>query len=153
MKNKINKLLNLSYSQSQLLIKMFMLLTLVRLGLLLTSFKNLHKLLSKISHHPHKFEIQQSIYLEDIVWALDISTRYMPGGAKCLARALTSSVFMSRYGYTPQFRIGVAKDENKDFKAHAWVEIEGKVIVGNLPDLLDYKPMLSSTSNTKANCN
>jgi hypothetical protein len=36
---------------------------------------------------------------------------------------------LQREGYAPQLRIGVSKAEG--FAAHAWLELEGKVLIGD----------------------
>jgi hypothetical protein len=80
---------------------------------------------------------------DTIVWAVDIASHYMPGGVKCLARALTTQVLMSRYGYSPELRIGVAKGERGQLEAHAWVENQGQVVIGYLGNLSRFTPMPS----------
>ncbi len=67
----------------------------------------------------------------------------MPGQVKCLARALTTQVIIRRQGYTPDLRIGVAKDEANRLEAHAWLELQGYVVIGLLPDLNRFVPMPS----------
>lgn len=144
---KLGKIFSLNSSKRQLLISTFVLLILVNLGLSMLSFKKLHKLLLLISKPQAKYQKQAQISLEDIIWAVNVSTFYIPGGAKCLSRALTSSVFMSRCCYISSLYIGVAKSQSGELKAHAWVESQGKVVVGNLPELDDYKQLLSLSSN------
>lgn len=122
----------------QILINAFILLVLVRLGLLFLPFQRLHQLLTRISHVKPKSHILASPTIDNIVKAVNISTRYMPGGSKCLARAFTTQVLMSRWGYIPQLKIGVTKGEQGQLKAHAWVESQGRVVIGNLSNLSDF---------------
>ncbi|PZD71689.1 hypothetical protein C1752_04997 [Acaryochloris thomasi RCC1774] len=128
-----------------LLLKAFILLGLVRLGLWQLPFKRLQQFLYKISHSPQALPVSSigcgSIH--KIVWAVDVSSHLMPGHVKCLARALTTQVLMSRRGYMPDLRIGVAKDQNNCLEAHAWIELEGSVVIGLLPDLKRFVPMPS----------
>ncbi len=67
----------------------------------------------------------------------------MPGGAKCLARALTTQVLLNRQGYLPDLRIGVAKATAGQLEAHAWVEYQGRIVIGQLNDLSRYLPLPS----------
>jgi hypothetical protein len=67
----------------------------------------------------------------------------MPGGAKCLARALTTQVLLNRQGYLPDLRIGVAKATAGQLEAHAWIEYQGQVVMGHLNDLARYLPLPS----------
>ncbi len=141
--NKIAKFFALNRRESNLLISTFILLTLVRLGLWLISFKTLQQLLSPISKTKFPSQEKHQTSLEKIIWAVEVSSRYMPGGVKCLARALTCQVFMSRYGYGSQLCLGVTKGEAGELKAHAWVESEGKIIIGHIPDLSDFTQLAS----------
>ncbi|NET04899.1 MAG: lasso peptide biosynthesis B2 protein [Symploca sp. SIO2B6] len=140
---RLCKLVRLSIGDNQLLIKTFVLLGLVRLGLWLLPFPSLRQAVAKLSHsHPKQPPIKQ-ISVGKIIWAVNLSSRYMPGGVKCLARALTTQVFMSRQGYSPQLRIGVAKGEGGQLEAHAWVESQGQVVIGYLGNLSYFTPLPS----------
>ncbi|MGB7415743.1 MAG: lasso peptide biosynthesis B2 protein [Thermosynechococcaceae cyanobacterium] len=127
-----------------LLIKTFALLTAVRLGLWLLPFKQLQQYLNQISDRqvPDRKSVRGSV-VNKIVWAVDVSCRLMPGQVKCLARALTTQVIVRRQGYTPDLRIGVAKDDQNRLEAHAWLELQGYVVIGLLPDLNRFVPMPS----------
>jgi hypothetical protein len=50
--------------------------------------------------------------------------------ATCLARALVVEALLRRHGYAVQMRIGVRRPESHSFAAHAWLEYEGKIVVG-----------------------
>ncbi len=137
------KFLQLEKSDRLLLINTFLLLLSIRFGLWLLPFQSLLQLLSKVSQ---PLNSNQNIYTKDlnkIINAVNVSSRYMPGGAKCLARALTTQILMNRYGYFPEFRIGIAKGEGSRLEAHAWIEYQGKVVIGNLQDLSRFTPMPS----------
>lgn len=128
-----------------LLIKTFVLLGMVRFGLWLLPFRILQRVLERLSCNPNltpAASIRASV-VNKIVWAIDISSRWMPGEVKCLARALTAEVLIRRRGYSPDLRIGVAKDENNHLEAHAWLELQGYVVIGLLPDLQRFVPMPS----------
>jgi hypothetical protein len=59
----------------------------------------------------------------------------------CLPRALATRILLGRHGHAAELRIGVDKDHNGGFEAHAWVEAEGKVVIGG-PEVSGYKPIL-----------
>ena len=48
----------------------------------------------------------------------------------CLSESIGAHFVMSRLGHESELRIGVAKSGEK-FEAHAWLECEGNVIIGN----------------------
>jgi Transglutaminase-like superfamily len=83
------------------------------------------------------------VSLGNIIACVNLSTRYMPGGAKCLARALTTQVLMHRYSHLGELRIGVSKSTTGSLEAHAWIEHQGQVIIGNLEDLPRFIPLPS----------
>jgi hypothetical protein len=70
-----------------------------------------------------------------IVWAVDTATRYQYGPPTCLPRALTAYTLFHQAGYDALLRIGVAHNAQRELEAHAWVEYEGVVVLGALPDL------------------
>lgn len=62
-----------------------------------------------------------------IIWAVQATSPYIVRST-CLTNALTAQVLLSRYGYISQLRIGVLKEE--EFEAHAWLEMDGEVVLG-----------------------
>lgn len=131
---RLRKLVAITKSDRRLLVSAILLLTTVRLGLLLLPFQTLRRFLTKITQTTSKLKTDQS--LDKVVWAVRVASRYMPG-IKCLARALTTQVLLGRRGYQTQLRIGVAKGQG-GLEAHAWVESQGRVVIGGLKDLERY---------------
>jgi hypothetical protein len=78
-----------------------------------------------------------------IVRAVESASRFVPGGANCLTRALTTRMLMTRYGLDSSLRLGVTKASRGILEAHAWIEYNGAVLIGGrgsdrfalLPDL------------------
>ncbi|WP_026733938.1 lasso peptide biosynthesis B2 protein [Fischerella sp. PCC 9605] len=139
---RLHKLLRLGAGERNLLVTTLILLGGVRLGLWLLPFRNLLKLLEKISQPSRRSHSPNQVTLSKIIWAVNAVTRCMPG-VKCLARALTTHVIMNQYGYASQLRIGVAKTELGKLEAHAWIEHQGRVVIGNLSDLYRFIPLPS----------
>ena len=137
------KLSSLTNRELLFLLKTFLLLGFVRLGLWVLPYQKLLYLLKRISDRQNgdrERELNDN-NLNKIVRAVNISTRYMPGGAKCLARALTTQVIMKRQGYSPQLRLGVAQGEQGKIEAHAWIEYQGLVVIGDLQNLSRFIPL------------
>ena len=76
-----------------------------------------------------------------IVWCVTIAGYYTPGRAKCFVKALTTQLLLNRYGYAHQLHIGVALNQAHVLEAHAWIEYEDHIIMGDLPDLSRFKPL------------
>ena len=123
-----------------LLLRTFILLSGIRLGLALLPFQRLRQIVERLSHVSTYHQRSRGIPLpprliRQIVWAVEKSAQLTPGGAKCLAKALTTQVLMGRRGLSCDFKIGVAKSPEGQLEAHAWIEVNGQVIMGALPDL------------------
>lgn len=77
----------------------------------------------------------------EIVWAVDAAGRRMPD-ASCLTQAVAALLLLRRHGYEAQFCVGVARGKSGSLDAHAWLERNGRVLIGRsnqsfvkLPDL------------------
>jgi hypothetical protein len=129
----------LNWAAKQLFLYTFLLLIGIRLGLRFLNFAQLQRLTDRLGSMYHPNPSQYT--LTGIVWAVNLSTKFMPGGAKCLARALTTQILMQQQSYIGEICIGVAKGDRGNLEAHAWVEVQGNVVIGWLPDLARYKPL------------
>jgi hypothetical protein len=58
------------------------------------------------------------------------AARFCPIGSTCLTRAITAQYFLRRAGIESRLCIGVMRDDQKAFQAHAWLERDGRVILG-----------------------
>ena len=134
------KLLKTGYTERKVLLMTSILIAVIRLGLWLLPFQRLLTLLDKFSHS----NCNRRLSVKKILWSVNAVSHYIPGmKCKCLARALTTEVLMKRYGHTPKLQIGVSKTEEGKLEAHAWVEVEGIVAIGNLPDISRFIPLPS----------
>ncbi len=141
------KFLRLSGRDRSFLVKTYVLLTLVRLGLWLVPFEQLWKALIRLGRYRSREAPSSPLGLGSVVqraiWAVNWSCRLTPGGAKCLARALTAKVLLDWHQCPADFKIGVAKNDDGQFEAHAWIEVEGRVVIGQLHNLEQFTPMPS----------
>ncbi len=71
------------------------------------------------------------------IWIERISG-VLPGTYTCLVKALAGYVLYSRAGFKPELRVGATVQEGDRLVAHAWLEVEGIVPVGNSSDLSRY---------------
>lgn len=58
--------------------------------------------------------------------------------ATCLTQALATEVLAARDGVRVDVRFGVRRKDDGHFAAHAWVEHDAHVVIGDLPDLDRY---------------
>ena len=79
---------------------------------------------------------------EQAIWAALAGGRWSPLGTTCLTTALLAQALLQRHGYQAKLRIGVRREPNGAFAAHAWLEREGIVIVGGPAEMVaDYAPL------------
>jgi Transglutaminase-like superfamily len=132
---------HLPRQKRRLFLKAFFWLTLVRLGLRFLSFQQLCKQMRSRRRILRDENRSAKVSLRQIIWAVQASGKYTPGGAKCLAKALTTQKLMLSHGYVPELKIGVGKSSAGEFEAHAWIEYEGQVVMGALDNLAQFKPL------------
>jgi hypothetical protein len=77
----------------------------------------------------------------EIGWAVSVAKRFVPKG-NCLPQALAAEALLIQCGHPVEFRIGVVKKNGDRLEAHAWVESEGNLVVGDLTQgLSGYSPL------------
>ena len=75
-----------------------------------------------------------------IGYLVAVAANLIPG-TTCLPRALATQVLLGRHGHGAELHIGVNRDSQGRFQAHAWVETGGRVVIGG-PDVTGYEPIL-----------
>jgi hypothetical protein len=140
---QVLRFLKLKSRDRQLLVFTFVLLSFIRLGFHLFRFTQVQKILHHVSQRSTNTTPTLSILT--LVWAVDAACAAMPGGVKCLARALTMDILMRRQGYLPELRIGVIKDLEGQPQFHAWLEYQGQVVIGHLPNLIEFQTLSPPT--------
>jgi hypothetical protein len=124
----LHKFLALPAEERLLLVKALSLLIIIRLGLWLLPFRTLQRTLEKLFQSPITSHRQSSLP-EKFSWAIDVVSRFVPS-ATCLAQALTLQALLSLEGIRSALAIGVARGDESGIAAHAWLEIDGTVIIG-----------------------
>ena len=66
---------------------------------------------------------------ELVTWAVRAASRLVPM-ATCLTQAVAAQLLLVRSGHASEICVGVARDAPGAFRAHAWVELNGRVILG-----------------------
>jgi Transglutaminase-like superfamily len=140
----LNKFLRLPAADRRLLMKVVLLVWMVRTGLWLIPFRVMRQLLAKMARGPIVSSAEESALVARIAWAVSVTSRYVPA-ATCLTQALATKVLLSRNGYHAVVRIGVARSEMGRFQAHAWVESNGKIVIGGSESSLQrYTPLAAA---------
>ena len=106
-------------------IKSLILIIFIRLSLTLLSFSKVKKISKRFSRSNN--DQKNNITIEDIIWSIKVVSNYVPR-ATCLTQAITAQILLSRHNYSSNLKIGVMKKD--DFEAHAWLEIDDKIVLG-----------------------
>jgi hypothetical protein len=124
----LRKFFSLPIKDQRILVKAFFLLIMIRLGLWFLPFRTLQRTLERLFQYPVTSN-RKSPSPEKVSWAVVAVSQYIPA-ATCLAQALTLQTLLSREGIHSDLALGVARDDKTGITAHAWVEIDGMVIIG-----------------------
>lgn len=73
--------------------------------------------------------------------AVRAAGRGLPYAPACLGSAIAGHAMLCAHGHPSDLKIGVTKPGPDQLEAHAWVERDGRVLVGDLPDLASYRPL------------
>lgn len=126
---RFRKFLGLAPRQRWLLIKAAALLATVRLSLWLLPFPTARTLFDGVSRRSRRLAADP-IPVVELAGAVEVASRFVPCARHCLTKALTARILVTRRGYLAEVRYGVAREAKEDFLAHAWLESEGRVVIG-----------------------
>lgn len=130
-------------ADGRLVVSSLFVLSLVQMGIRLLPFQVMCRLASRErSRKGSSIEADREL-IECVGRAVTIASRYIP--SSCLVQALTAMVLLKRMRQPACLRIGVSKDFEGTLQAHAWVESQGSIVIGNLTDLSQFTPMSSLT--------
>jgi hypothetical protein len=94
----------------------------------------LRRYLAKAERRPASKLKGGTLEINKIIWAVAVASRYVPV-ATCLTQALAGQVLLKQHCAPALLRIGVMKNQRGALQAHAWIESQGQVVIGNVPDL------------------
>ena len=123
--NRIKSFFKLSSDKKSLFIKTIFLTIFIRLSLFSLSFSRVQTISNKLSKASTNQKSPKTV--KDIVWSVRVASYYVPK-ATCLTQAITAQILLSKYNYNSKLKIGVNKSDG--FAAHAWVEMDNKIILG-----------------------
>jgi hypothetical protein len=72
---------------------------------------------------------RSDVPLERIAWATNAIDRRVPR-SNCLTRAVAASLLLRRHGHPATLRLGVSQTDGR-VAAHAWLESDGRPVVGD----------------------
>jgi hypothetical protein len=110
----------------------------VRTGLMLLPFLALRRVLSSLSarvrHSPNSTHEPARV-----AWAVAHTARHLPFSTTCLIESLAAHAMLRRRGVNCDVRFGVRPPlGGPTLAAHAWIECDGAVLLGQVDDLSEY---------------
>jgi len=109
------------------LVEAMLLLISIRILLAAFGLKNVRSTLKPAGRALHTKSRLQG---EEILRLVQAAARRCPVGSTCLTRALAGQLLLRKAGIESRLCIGVMRDQLRAFQAHAWLERDGKVILG-----------------------
>lgn len=131
--SRIAKFARLPWRRKVLLIRCWLSLNLTAVGLRLFS---LPRILGFFGTNRPAAAVQPILSREEILWSIRAAAA-MSWRPTCAVRALVAEQLLRQQGYPVQFKVGVLHDA--DFQAHAWVEDQSGVLIGESE--LPYQPL------------
>jgi hypothetical protein len=122
----VARLIRLSPPERRLLVRAAWLLVLLRLALAALPLPLLERLVRRLA----RARSGTAPSVDQIGWALAAAARRVPG-ASCLVQALAARILLGRQRIPAVVRLGVARERGAALASHAWVESEGRVVVGD----------------------
>jgi hypothetical protein len=123
------KFLRLPNADRRLLVRASMALVTAKLAVRAMSFISARKAVTSIQAIGGRPVAPPSP--ECIGWAVVTAGRFIPGLKNCLVQALAAEAILKRAGYTCELKIGATKNGPHELLAHAWLERDGKVFIGD----------------------
>lgn len=132
--NKLRKFLALPWRVKWLYLNAAFWLLAVKVGLYLLPFERLRGWLARFDQPDDKpADLEQ---MRAIIQAFErIGQVLAPLRINCLPQALVGHRLLGRQGFNVQLKIGVLKHPGDQLAAHAWLEYQGQVILGDLRGL------------------
>lgn len=128
LRRRLQSLLRRSASERWLLLRTWPFLLGVRLALALGSYARVRAWLERRSARGRAGDPHPS--RSSLVWAVRAAGRYVPSSRPCLTQALVLDSYLRRAGYPSRLVLGVQRTRAGALEAHAWVESEGRVVLG-----------------------
>jgi hypothetical protein len=135
-----SKVIALGGGKKAILIRAFLMLWIARIGVYLVPLQGLQKVMDRSRILPFP-GIVSNASPDMTAWAVAVASRYGPGST-CLVRALATQELLAQQGLSSDLHIGVSKGDTSPFDAHAWVEMNGRVVIGG-PRMENYTKLWS----------
>ena len=139
----LRKFAERSWSDKALLVNSFLLVCGVRLGLWALPYRTVVRLTDC------EVAEREGMKLPDtwadqrrVVGAVEAIGRRLLGDKPCLTQAIVARRLLRKAGQETDLRIGVRRGDQRELLAHAWLEKDGRVIIGGRESPVMYEPLV-----------
>ena len=84
--------------------------------------------------------------IDRVAWAVRTAGGYLFPSRPCLPQALAARFLLSRLGVATDLHVGVQRPETGALRAHAWVELDGEVLIGGPDAPSEYHTLMTPES-------
>ena len=143
--NKIRQFIKLSWQKRLLLMEALFWSDLSRLTILLIPFRFISPFLGCQDERINKKNLKNDKnYITDIMWSISTASKHTPWKNTCLVQAITAKMMLKIRKQQSSLFLGIAKDQDKNLKAHAWLS-SGDIIVTGSETTEEYTVISSFT--------
>lgn len=119
-----------------ILMRTAVLLVCLKVSLQLFPFRITRRLITRLARTPRR---PITTTPQHVRWATHTAGHTLR--ATCLPKALTAYVLLRRAGYAAVLRVGVYQETGGTLTAHAWVQYNDTIIIGEMDDLARFVPL------------
>jgi Transglutaminase-like superfamily len=135
--------IRLQSGERGLVLRILLLVAAIRVALWVLPFQRLQRVVeSWISWKHLTLSIPNDMPIGRLVWAVRATSRRIPA-ASCLTQSLALHCLLTSGGHRSKVRIGVTKDGESGFGAHAWVEYAGQPLLSGPEEVQRYVQLLT----------
>jgi hypothetical protein len=130
---KLRKALALSALEWLLIAQAWMWFAAVEVGLRCMSLRTLLRIIQPLGNPRTATKEERETHRavpQRAAKCVELASRLHVPNSTCLRKALVLYALLARRGFDAQLLIGVAKATNGQLDAHAWLECQGKILLG-----------------------
>ncbi len=131
---RFEKFFSYSFAEQVVVVRAFVVVLLIRLALKLLSFQRFRQVYASLLQPAATINAPNEL-INQYVWAIERVSGSL--SAVCLPQALALKYFLRNDKMT-EIVIGI--DNNNGFSAHAWVEKNGRILIGDSPQV-NFQPL------------
>lgn len=136
---RLFRFINYPFREQLALVQVSILLLSIRVALIFLPFRTISRFTQSMRREKPDLNAAEIVSMKRIIWAINRAGGPILRDRACLTQALVGQVLLNRWGVSTRVKIGVLKDREGHFQAHAWLENDGQVLLGGtVTDLKHY---------------